>query len=515
MSTSGTGPTSRPGDDDGTPLAYDVVVVGSGAGAMTAAVLAARAGLRTVVLEKTALLGGTSAYSGAACWLPGSQVQARADVADSTDSARTYLQHLLGDLEKDRREAFLETAPLVVEALEADPAVRFEWRPFPDYFDAPGRVPRGRSFVPCDLPREEVGDLADLVRPSVERDRVGLGHPDGPLVAGRALIGRLLLALHRTGLGTVVTGADVDTLVSEDGRVTGAVAVVDGRRTTFAATRGVVLGSGGFERSATAREEHGVPGAADWSMAPAGSNTGDALIAALRLGAATSLLDEAWWCPGLAMPDGGASFTLGFRGGIVVDAHGRRYANESLPYDQFGRAMAADAARVPSYVVFDHTSGGRLPAIALPGGSPEEHLEARTWVQADTLAELAGLIGVPADELAATVERFNAHTATGADRDFGRGRDEYDRYFADPVLVPVAEPPFTAARLVLSDLGTKGGLATDTEARVLDGEGRPLPGLYAVGNAAASLTGRVYPGPGAPIGTAMAFAARAVDDLRR
>lgn len=494
---------------------YDVVVVGSGAGALTAAVLAARAGMRTAVLEKTALLGGTSAYSGAACWLPGSEVQQRAGVPDSTESARSYLTALLGDHETERREAFLISAPRVVGALEEDPALRFEWQPFPDYFDRPGRVPRGRSIVPCDLPRADLGDLADLVRPAVDRDRAGLGHPDGDLTQGRALIGRLLLALHRTGLADVVTGADVDTLVRSDGRVTAVEAVVDGERRRYVAERGVVLGSGGFERDAAARARNGVPGAAKWTMAPEGSNTGALIEAAVRLGAATSLLDEAWWCPGLAMPDGSASFTLGFRGGLVVDGRGQRYANESLPYDQFGRQMAADPVRIPSFLVFDARSGDRLPAIALPGGTAAEHLAAGTWVRADSLDELAERLGLPAAGLRATVARFNAVAAAGRDDDFGRGRDEYDRYFADPALVPVEEPPFVAARLVLSDLGTKGGLVTDTEARVLDATGRPLPGLYAVGNTSASLTGRVYPGPGAPIGTAMAFALRAVEDLAR
>ena len=452
---------------------YDVLVVGSGAGALTAAVLATRAGLSTLVLEKTPLVGGTSAYSGAACWLPGSEVQQRAGVPDSTESARLYLTALLGDQEEDRREAFLTSAPRVVAALEEDPALRFDWRPFPDYFDRPGRVPRGRSVVPCDLPREQIGARADLIRPAVDRDRAGLGHPDGPLVQGRALIGRLLLALDRSGLGTVVTGADVVSLRSGGDRVTGVEAVVDGERRSYVARRGVLLGSGGFERNRAARAEHGVPGDADWTMAPKGSNTGDPVAAAVRLGAATALLDEAWWCPGLAMPDGSASFTLGFHGGVVVDSRGRRYANESLPYDQFGRAMAADPARMPSYVVFDARTRGRLPAISLPGGRPEEHLAAGTWVRRDSLAELADATGLPADTLTATVERFNAMAAAGQDTDFGRGRDEYDRYFADPALVPLSEPPFTAARLVLSDLGTKGGLVTDTEARVLDEASRP------------------------------------------
>ena len=497
-------------------LTCDLVVVGSGAGAMTGAFLAARAGLETVVLESTDRLGGTSAYSGAACWLPGTEVQWRAGVDDSTESARRYLRALLGADVSGHQEAFLARAPALVAELESDPALEFEWRAFPDYFDRPGRVTGGRSFVPLDLPRERLGERAGLVRPPVDRDRAGRGHRDAPLSAGRALIGRLLLALDATGHGTVRTGWHVDDLVLEDGRVAGVTARIgeSGRRGRVRARYGVLAAAGGFERSQERRTEAGVPGRADWTMAPAGTNDGDLLDAARAAGAAVDLMSEAWWCPGIAMPDGGASFTLGFRGGVVVDRTGRRYANESLPYDQMGRAMAADPERrIPSYLVFDSREGGRLPAIALPGGRPEEHLAAGTWVEAPSLAELAELVGVPARELEDTVARFNAAAARGRDDEHGRGSDEYDRHFADPVLVPVDRPPFRAARLVLSDLGTKGGLVTDPDARVLRDDGSVLEGLYAVGNTAASMTGARYPGPGIPIGTAMVFAARAVDDV--
>jgi 3-oxosteroid 1-dehydrogenase len=494
---------------------YDVVVVGSGAGAMTGAYLAARSGLRTVVLEATDRLGGTSAYSGAACWLPGSAVQERAGVGDSVDSARRYLRALLGEDVTGHQEAFLARAPALVDELESDPALEFAWHSFPDYFDRPGRVPGGRSFVPLDLPREQLGARVALVRPPVERDRAGRDHRDGPLTAGRALIGRLLLALDATGNGTVLTGRTVHELVVEDGRVVGVRATAaDGTREQVSARHGVLLAGGGFEHDQDLRSRAGVPGRADWSMAPAGTNRGELLRAAVAAGAATDLMDEAWWCPGIAMPDGGASFTLGFRGGIVVDRNGRRYANESLPYDQMGRAMAADPEqRVPSHIVFDSREGGRLPAIALPGGRPEDHLAAGTWVEAGSIGELAGLIGVPPEQLEATVARFNAGAAHGRDDDFGRGADEYDRHFADPVLVPLDRPPYRAARLVLSDLGTKGGVVTDPDARVLRDDGSAVEGLYAVGNTAASMTRSCYPGPGAPIGTAMVFAARAVDDL--
>src|SRR5512139_2245062 len=211
----------------------DVVVAGSGAGAMTGALTAAANGLRTVVLEKTALLGGTSAYSGAAVWLPGTRVQERAGLGDSTESARAYLRALLGDDTEAHREAFLGTASQVVEFLERDPAIAFKFRPFPDYYDAPGRMDRGRAFIPVDLPLDEIGtDLAALVRPIVDRDRAGLGHAeDEPLTTGRALIGRLLLAYTRTGNGVVRTGTALTGLVrAADGRVTGVTATTTGGR---------------------------------------------------------------------------------------------------------------------------------------------------------------------------------------------------------------------------------------------------------------------------------------------
>ena len=490
---------------------YDVVVVGSGAAAMAGAWQAARAGLSTAVLEKTSLLGGTSAYSGAACWLPGTDVQRRAGNQDSTDSARTYLRSLLGDAHVAKQEAFLETAPRLVAALEEDPAIEFCWRAFPDYFDLPGRVPQGRSFVPVDLPVEELGDLAALVRPIVDRDRVGSGHGRGPLTAGRALIGRLLLGLHRSDHGTIRTEHDVDELVADrDGRVVGVSAITRHGRVRVGARRGVLVAAGGFERSDAARQEHGLPGSAAWSMAPAGSSSGDAARAAVALGAATDLMDQAWWAPGVATADGGAAFAVGFRGGVIVDQAGRRYANESLPYDRFGREMAADPARVPSYAVFDGRTGAQFPAFVVPGVDPDSQVAAGAWVQADTLEDLAARIGAPADALVATIARFNGFAAAGRDADFGRGEDEFDRFFADPALVPLDQPPYVAARLVLADLGTKGGLVTDVDSRVLREDGAPIAGLYAAGNTAASWTGPYYPGPGIPIGSGMVAASRAV-----
>lgn len=500
---------------------FDVIVVGSGAGAMAGAFSAASRGLNTVVVEKTNLLGGASTYAGASCWLPATQVQQRAGVEDSAEAAAAYLTSLLGEEQADRRDAFLATAPELVKALEHDPAIEFRWTAFPDYFPGPGRMDLGRSMMPVALPREEIGELASLVRPPIDRDRRGEQHADGPLTAGQALIGRLLLAFMNTGSGTVRTETALTDLIVENGKVVGvAVDTAAGPQRLHAAS-GVLLGAGGFEGNAQMRAENGTPGSAGWSMSPRSANTGAAIRAAQGAGAAVELMDEAWWCPGTEQPSGAAAFTLGFRGGVMVDGNGKRYANESLPYDQMGRVMAAAAAdRIPSWFIFDSRFGGQLPAIMRPDNTPPaEHLAAGTWIQAATLDELAERTGLPAAALVTSVERFNGFAATGVDEDFHRGEDPYDLFFADPAhgpnpaLVALDQPPYFAARMVLSDLGTKGGLRTDPDARVLTGSGQPIPGLYAVGNTSASFSGRFYPGPGIPLGTAMVFAYRAVQTM--
>lgn len=500
---------------------FDLVVVGSGGGAMTGAFLAQRAGLATVVVEKTALLGGTSAYSGGACWLPGSRVQQRAGLPDSTESARAYLAAVLDDPDwapdQERIEAFLAHAPTLVADLEADPALDFEWLPFPEYFAAPGRVPGGRSVQPAPVKR---GDLPErvgaLVRPPVERDRAGAGGRS-TLSGGQALIARLLHGFLRDG-GTVLTELPVTGLVLDDDRVAGVAGMTPEGPIEIRARRGVLIAAGGFEGSAEERSARGVPGDVAWTMAPRGTNTGEPIAAAVAIGAATDYAGGGWFCPGLEQPDGRGSFTLGFRSGLMVDQSGRRYANECLPYDRFGRTMAQAPERIPSWFVFDSREGGRLPAIAMPEGDPAAHLEAGTWVRADSIEELAGRIGVPADALAATVDRFNGLCERGVDEDFGRGEDEYDTFFAggegpNRALTPCTQAPFYAARFVLSDLGTKGGLVTDATGRVLRADGSAIPGLYVAGNSAASLFGPRYPGPGAPLGSAMAFASLAVREL--
>ncbi len=497
---------------------YDVVVVGSGGGALTGAALAAKAGLSVCVVEKTDKIGGTSAYSGGACWLPGSQVQQRAGIADSTAGARDYLAAILEEPDEGKVEAFLTASPRLVAELEGDPDLDFEWLPFSEYYHAPGRVPFGRSIQPTNVKRADLRpEVAELVRPPVERDRAGEGGRN-TLSGGQALIARLATIVVREG-GTIRTNLPVTGLkVDDDGRVTGVAAMSPEGPIELGAHRGVLLAAGGFEGNEAMRRAHGVPGGTAWTMAPRGTNTGEPIEAAVALGAATDFSALGWFCPGLEQPDGGGSFTLGFRSGLMVDQTGRRYANECLPYDRFGREMAKAPERIPSWYVFDSREHGRLPAIAMPEGDPAAHLAAGTWVSAGAIDELAVAAGLPAGALAETVERFNAYAASGVDEEFHRGEDEYDTFFAgghgpNKSLSPLDTAPYFAARFVLSDLGTKGGLVTDATGRVLRADGAPIPGLYAAGNTAASVFGSVYPGPGAPLGSAMVFAALAVEDM--
>ena len=246
-------------------------------------------------------------------------------------------------------------------------------------------------------------------------------------------------------------------------------------------------------------------------------------LAAMRVGADTDLMDQAWWSPGLIHPDGRAAFALWFTGGIFVNQAGRRFVNESAPYDRIGRTiideMTAGNLRLPFWLVYDDRRG-EIPPVKATNVSiveTERYRAGGLWRTADTLDELARSIGVPAAALADTVTHFNRMVADGVDTDFGRGDEAFDRAFSrgKPPLVQIDTPPFHAAAFGLSDLGTKGGLRTDVRARVLDAAGRPIRGLYAAGNTMAAVSGTTYPGGGNPIGASLLFSHLGALDMAR
>ena len=497
---------------------FDVVVIGSGAAALTGALTSGLSGQRTVVIEKTQYFGGTSAYSGGCIWVPGNAVAEDAGVIDSIALGLEYFSAVVGDrTDSELQRAYLETGPQMISLLTHQAGFEFDYLPFPDYFDAPGRVPNGRGIMAKPLAAGELGDRLHQLRPTVAADQFGKSVDRSTLVGGQALIARLLKALDGLANVTLLTNTAMTSLVEEDDRVVGVVVQRDDEELSFRAGRGVLVAAGGFEGDAAMRKEYqGVP-TAQWTSSSLDASTGDALRALQQVDAATDLLTDSWWCPGMLFPNGRAVFTLGLNGGIFVDETGKRFANESLPYDQMGRKLLpkllADGA-LNVWFVFDDRFDAP-PAIVDPAPDREQFIEAGLWRSAPTLRELAKLIDVEPDSLYETVSRFNEFADTGDDVDFGRGTDPFDLFFAygndgpNPALVPIRDAPFHAVKIVLGDLGTKGGAKFDADGRVLKASGEPIAGLYAAGNSTASVSGSVYPSGGVPLGSGMSFAYRA------
>jgi 3-oxosteroid 1-dehydrogenase len=529
----------------------DVVVAGSGAAGMTAALTAAHLGLSALVIEKAGSFGGSTARSGGGIWAPGNSVLSAAGVADTPEQARAYLAHVAEGVPAARREAVLAHGPEMLGLVLAKTPVRFAWVPgYADYYpEAPGGLAAGRSIEPVPLDGRRVlgGELAHLARPylpspvaitQAEYRWLSLGrHPRGVRaavrVAGRAArarllgqrtlsMGQALAAGLRAGLAASGVPVWLDTaladLVVEDGRVTGVYATRDGEPVLIRARRGVLIATGGFERDEQMRRRYQrAPTGTQWTTGAAG-NTGDGIRAGLDLGAATGLMDDAWWGPSIALP-GGPYFCLAERslpGCVLVNGAGQRFVNESAPYVDAVHAMydanTPENPHIPAWLVFDQRYRDRYVFAGLPPHRPlpRRWYAAGAVVRADDLAGLAQAAGVDAEGLVKTVARFNEFAAAGRDEDFGRGDSAYDRYYGDPRLAnpnlaSLARPPFYAVKIVPGDLGTKGGLRTDEQARVLRSDGTVIEGLFAAGNASEAVMGHSYAGAGATIGPAMTF----------
>jgi hypothetical protein len=500
----------------------DVLVAGSGGG-LVGAYTAAREGLSVMVVEASELFGGTTAYSGGGgMWFPGNPVLRRAGADDTLDDAFAYFHAAVGDRTPiELQRAYVYGGAELIAYLEEDDHFEFDILPWPDYY---GRLPYARldgmrHTVMKPLPAKRLGDLADRIRGPLDRERLGAEVPKY-LIGGRALIGRLLSAITSYQHASVHLNSPLVELVTSDDGVVGAVVEQDGRRRAIRARAGVLLAAGGFESNPALRKRYGVPGDAVDSMG-APSNLGLALEAAMAAGAATDLMDQAWWSPGFTHPDGRSAFSLWFTGGIFVGQDGKRFVNESAPYDRIGKAIveqiSSGAMTLPFWMIYDDREG-LVPPVKATNVSmvePERYVDAGLWHTADTLAELAAEIGVNADSLVETVKRYNEFVAAGVDDDFGRGDEAYDRAFSagKSPMVPIDAAPYHAAAFGLSDLGTKGGLVTDSHARVLSVAGDPIGGLYAAGNTMAAVTGTVYPGGGIPIGASMLFSHLAALDM--
>ncbi len=521
---------------------YDVVVVGTGAGGLVGALRAAENGLRVLVLEKADVCGGTTALSGAGLWAPANLHVLNAGQPDDLDLARTYLAHTVGTRTSlGMQEAFLQAAAPTIEWLESK-GVRFSYMTgYPDYHpDEPGGLLTGRAITPKAIKASAMRALGHRVQPVLEMGGGGPPIPDtgpeGPLWGGQSLVVQLLAACAAEGV-EVWTSSPFVALLVEAGQTIGVTAIRSGVEVDIACPAGVLLASGGFEHNPEMRKAHQHPVVDHdaWTLGVAG-NTGDGIAAGVAVGAATDLLEDCWWAPGFLRPDGNPSFLLWERAaptGIIVDADGRRWVNEGTPYNTFGHLMlaAADAGTpcIPSWFVFDRHALDTYGFGGLrPGADATDWVEAGALLRADDLAGLADQMGAVA--LLETAERWNVLADKGVDEDFGRGEESsyerqllsvFQRYpgiagphaWPNPSLAPLAQGPFYAGKVVLSDLGTKGGLVCDEHARVTREDGTTVPGLYACGNTMASVMGHAYPGPGACITPAMAFGWLAADDM--
>lgn len=559
---------------------YDVIVVGSGAGAMTSAVFLADQGLSVLVVEKSNQYGGTSAISGGGIWIPNNHYFARISGNDSYATALTYLKAAAGEhVEEVRLRAYLDNAPKMIEALTRTSRVRYAVAAkYPDYYPhLPGALAGGRTLDPELFDTSLLGDeLANLRKPSPSTLLMGCiawTARDAHKVMARSFGWRLLIMKlmlrykldfkwrrkskskidRRASLGSSLVASlrrslmdrqvplwlntDFCGLISDKGRVTG-ITVQQGETVRqLHARRGVILASGGFEQNQALRDQYlPKPNRQAWSATPPGNNTGAALTAGLGQGAATALLDWAWWAPTIAVPGEdkprGIFAERAFPGAIVVNGQGQRFVNEAAPYLEFVDAMYKDDNRtggksVPAWVIFDahfrfnYAMGPLMPGQVVPDSRLRKEWLNKLYWKAETLEGLARQIGVDAAGLEATARKINDYASSGVDLDFGRGGNVFDRYYGDsnvkpnPCLAPLRKGPFYAMRLDAGDIGTKGGLLTNQHAQVVRDDGSAIDGLYAIGNCSASVMGTSYPGAGGTLGPAMTFGYVAANHLAR
>ena len=550
-------------------MEYDVLVVGTGASGMATAVTAASQGLKVLVVEKAPVYGGTTARSGGWLWVPGTHLAIEQGLHEPPGAARAYLQDQAGShFDPARVDAFIENGPKAINFFARNTCVQFDMPPvFPDYHaEAPGGLQGGRSMVTRPFDARELGTHVQKLAPPVPEltvfgmmlgsgkelwhflrafksmesflfvaRRFGLHlldvlrHGRGmTLTNGNALAGRLAKAGMDLDI-PVWLSSPVKRLLVEGGSVVGAVVEHEGKSIEVRTRRGVVLACGGFPHDIERRKSlfpHAPTGHEHYTPSPA-LNTGDGLRLAEAIGGWVdpSIPNAAAWCPTSLVPrkDGTQGVMPHFidrakPGVIAVTADGRRFANEALSYPDFVQHLVRvckerSQADFSAWLICDHKhlreyGLGAVAPFPLPFG---RHLRSGYLRRASTLAELALAIGVPAETLARQVETFNLDAASGTDSQFGKGSTAYNRYQGDskvqpnPCMAPIAHGPFYSIKIVIGEIGTFAGLATDASCRVITRDRNLVPGLYAVGNDAASVMGGNYPGAGITLGPAVTF----------
>lgn len=541
----------------------DVLVVGSGAGGMLSALVAAKNHADVLIIEKEALWGGTSATSGAGIWIPASDQAAAAGFHDNIDDAFKYVRALSADNVPDENiRAFVENAAKMLRWMGDNTEIDYQAFPYPDYHaENPGGSPTGyRTHMPLPLDGKRLGkDVRTLRFASPAASLFGylnwhfdetylllfrgpgwhwhlakslmrywldwpfrfLSRKDRRLTLGNALAGGLRLALNEKNVPLWLR-TSLEDLIVESGKVVGALVNHNGEPMRIRARKGVILAAGGFDKNQAMRDAHApLYPSAQYSGGTSG-NTGDAIRAGQAAGADTMNMQSAWAAPVFYVPgeDRGRLCTIerALPGCIMVNQSGKRYLNEAASYHIVGQQMArqqrehGDAS--PTWFVFDHTYRHNYPVGPLYPLVPDwaQNGMVKTILKKGrTIGELATEMGVDPATFEATIGRFNDFAAKGQDPDFHRGEAAYDKMYGDPrvapnpCLRPIEKGPFYAMPIYPGDIGTNGGLRTDPLARVIGASGKPIEGLYAIGNSAASAMGESYPGAGVTIGPALTF----------
>ncbi len=548
----------------------DVLVMGSGGAGQCAALRAADLGLDVLVVEKSAVWGGSTAMSAGAAWIPNNKSMKSKGIDDSEDEGVKYIMHLTGgSVSEEMIRTFVREGNRMVDYLEEKTRVHFDaLEHYPDYHpEDPGGRAGGRSLEPEPIDGNLLGEefrtlhegyppalilgkfmmsisqARELLQPGLkpklgmvkgmaryaQRAKKRKMYDRDPFLSmGQALMARLRLSLRDRNVPMWLS-SPVKELISENGRVVGAVVEHDGQTLRIETRKGVVVAAGGFERNDEMRKKYQrAPIEASWTVGNF-DNTGDGILAGEAVGAKldVELMREAWWMPATIAPDVRYNNVLmlekSLPHGMFVNRDGKRFVNEGESYNDLVIDMyeqdAKDHATVPSWFIVDSTYRSRynlgpvMPAFVMSDKKlPPNWAPGAGWLhKADTLDALARDIGVDPAALKASVDRFNGFARTGVDEDFHRGDSANDRYYSDPrakpnpTLGPIEKAPYYAVPVSPSDLGTKAGLVTDVGGRVLDADDKPIPGLYAAGNSASTVMGTRYAGAGATIGPAMVF----------
>ncbi|MFT4519128.1 MAG: 3-oxosteroid 1-dehydrogenase [Halioglobus sp.] len=555
---------------------FDVVVVGSGNGGMTAALCNYEMGTKDVlVIEKSDLYGGTSSISGGGVWIPGNRYAKAAGAEDSIEKAKTYLRQLITEEEvpEYQLDAYLENGPKMVDFLHERTQVRYvTLEHYPDYYtNLDGSMHGHRSMEPETFNADQLGEewrnlrrthpmmhLAGVIGFTQVEAGLLIGQQPGWWKTAVKLVVDYILDIpwrlkdkYARRLATGCAGvarlrasmADRDIplwqntamtkVVDVDGKIVGVEVMRDGKPVRIEARKGVILAAGGFEHNQEMREKYlPQPTNHTWS-AGTKDNTGDAILEGMRLGAKMHRLGEAWWCNTISVPGEEiprlSIMEKSYPGSIMVNPAGERFSNESQNYmafqlETFEKHTQENPCN-PSWHIFDanfratYFVGPLYNSKFLPDWAvPKSYEDEGFFAKADTVAELARKIDVDPAGLEESVRKMNEYAVTGVDLDCQRGDSAYDKYYGDPRVTPnpclgsLDKPPYYAMKVDPGDFGTQGGMVINADAQVMHEDGHVIEGLYAVGNCSAP-TLPCYPGPGSTLGPAMTFAYQAAKSI--